>query len=223
MSTLVRLIVALIALFFVTGAVLAWFGKIDPNTYIIITGIIGSIASVLGLIALGTPRLRPEDVQNVQAELYETLAEQVRAAKENEAKLALGRDELDRLERERAETELLVRQVSLQVFMEEQAKYIGAEIERRIDSDAILSNLLQQYNEAKRRAVEFNSNIQASGKAEMISNILAGIRITPVPSERRRMYIEFMGKAIDIGPAVNLLEKGVRAYIDLARRGLTRR
>src|SRR6266513_2545945 len=101
----------------------------------IVTSVIGSIASILGLIALSAPRLTASDIENVEADLIQDLADQAKAVRESQERLALSREELSRLEQERAEIELLVRQVSLQVFMEEQVKYISFEVEKRVRSD----------------------------------------------------------------------------------------
>jgi len=118
MITTLRVVIATVALFFALGGLLAWLGTLDATTYIVITGLVGSVASVIGLVALGAPRLTTSDIRNVEADLLQSVAEQVQSAKEYEEKLASNREELSRLEQERVEIELLVRQASLKLFME---------------------------------------------------------------------------------------------------------
>ena len=138
MIVALRIIIALVLAFFAIGAVLAFFGKFNVEAYIIVTGIVGSIASVIGLVALGANRLTAADVRNVEVELLKDIADQVQSAKEYEDKLETNREEISRLERERAEIELIVRQASLKLFMEERLRYVGMEIEKRISADASL-------------------------------------------------------------------------------------
>ncbi len=184
----------------------------------IVTSVIGSIASILGLIALSAPRLTASDIENVEADLIQDLADQAKAVRESQERLALSREELSRLEQERAEIELLVRQVSLQVFMEEQVKYISFEVEKRVRSDTVFDGLIRSYDEAKVRLNELNGQIISSGRAETISRILKEIQYRPALTRPRRMEIEFMGKTINIAPAVSIIEKGVRWYMAQLKR-----
>ena len=63
-----RMLIALSLAFFAIGAALAYFGKFSADTYIIVTGIVGCVASVIGLVALGAARLTAADVRNVEAD-----------------------------------------------------------------------------------------------------------------------------------------------------------
>ena len=146
-----RIIIALVLAFFAVGAVLAIFGKFNTDTYIIVTGIIGSIASVIGLVALGSARLTAADIRNVETELLKDIADQVQAVKEYEDKLATNREEITRLERERAEIEVIVRQASLKLFMEERLRYIANEVEKRISADVSLNEMIENYKNALAR------------------------------------------------------------------------
>jgi hypothetical protein len=69
LKTAIRIAVVLSVIVFTIGAFAAWRGWIDANTYIVISGIAGSLASVLGLVALSTPRLTTKDVREVEADL----------------------------------------------------------------------------------------------------------------------------------------------------------
>jgi hypothetical protein len=171
MRTVVRLLILILSLFFAVGAVLAWRGILETNTYIVVTGLVGSVASVIGLVTLGSPRLTTKDLRSVETELFNTVAEQLKAAKESEEKLATNKQELSKLERERAEVELLVRQASLKVFMEERLRNIAAEIEKRLTADGTLSRLFDEHVEALGRVRELNGTIAQSPRADLINQI----------------------------------------------------
>jgi hypothetical protein len=68
----IRIGVLVVALFFNVGGYFALHGSLNANTYIVLTGVIGSVASVIGLIALATPRLTSKDFRDVDADLVKS-------------------------------------------------------------------------------------------------------------------------------------------------------
>jgi hypothetical protein len=217
MLAALRVIFILIALFFAVGAVLTWRGEFDSATYIAVTGVVGSIASVIGLVALGAPRLTATDVRRVEADLFKTIAEQARAAKEYDEKLVSNRQELTKLEKERAEIELLVRQASLKVFLEEQLRYIATEIDKRLEGDITLNDLIGKYGIARKRVEEINGQIERSDKADTIQQILQDVRSTDREGPSK-IYVKIMGNRVDIGPGVHILQKLFTEYANAVRR-----
>lgn len=201
---LFRLFILALSLFFAIGAILVWRGLFEPGTYILITGVIGSVASVIGLVTLSSPRLTTNDLRGVETELFNTVAEQLKAAKESEERLATSKEELSKLERERAEVELLVRQASLKVFMEERLRNVAAEIEKKIAADGSLNRLFDEYNETRMRVGELNGAIAESPRAELINQILVDVR---AETEKQELNVRFMGFEINIYPAIAASQK----------------
>jgi vacuolar-type H+-ATPase subunit I/STV1 len=195
-----------VALFFAFGALLAWRGTLETATYILVTGVIGSVASVIGLIALSTPRLTTKDLRGVETELFNTVAEHLKAAKDSEEKLATNKEELSKLQRERSEIELLVRQASLKVFYEERLRNIAAELENRLTRDEMLTRLFDEYNEVLERVQELNATISQSPRADLINAILGDVRKNET-EKHRELNVRFMGVEIDIYPAIKASEK----------------
>ena len=117
------------------------------------TALLGRVrlASIVGLIALAGQRLTAQDVQGVEAELVQNLADTMKSVKEYEERVSVNREEINRLEQERWEIELIVRQASLKIFMEERLRNLAAEVEKRVnaDSDAVRSaGQLSRNNQA---------------------------------------------------------------------------
>jgi hypothetical protein len=131
LNIIARITVLLFTLFLAVGGFCAWRGLLDAATYIILAGLIGSIASVISLIGLGSPRLTTQDVRDVEADLLKDLSDTMQSVKAYEAKASADRLEIDRLAQERAEIELLVRQASLKAFMEERLRYIALELDKK--------------------------------------------------------------------------------------------
>jgi uncharacterized small protein (DUF1192 family) len=78
----------------------------------------------------------------VEAELVQNLADTMKSVKEYEQRVSVNREEINRLEQERREIELIVRQASLKIFMEERLRNLAAEVEKRVNADAMLCDLL---------------------------------------------------------------------------------
>jgi hypothetical protein len=217
MNTVVRITVLLTALFLAVGGFCAWRGWLDTNTYIVLAGLIGSVASVIGLIGLAAPRITAQDVRDVEADLLKDLSDTIRSVRDYEAKASASRMEIDRLAQERAEIVLLVRQASLKAFMEERLRYIALELDKKIDADITLKELLSEYKLSLDRVSEINANIERSERADLIQRVLADIH----PGSREKapkILIRIAGNTIDIGPALSMVGRFGRLYVEAVQR-----
>jgi hypothetical protein len=218
MKAVVRVTVLLFALYFAVGGFCAWRGWLDANAYIILTGLIGSIASVIGLIALASPRLTAKDVRDVEADLFKELSDTIQSVKNYEAQALAGRKEIDRLAQERAEIELLVRQASLKAFMEERLGYIALEIEKQINSNSTLILLLNEYTSALDRVTEINGTIERSERADLIQRVLTDIDPRLRKERAPTLLVGIGNNKIDIGPTLSMVANVGRLYFDIIRR-----
>lgn len=212
-ATLARLSIVLLALLFCLGGLAAWLGWLNTTTYALVTGVAGSIASVIGLVALCTPRLTANDVRDVEADLVRGLADTMASVKQYEERAALGRQEIDNLAQERAEIELLVRQAALKVFLEERLRHIRLEVEKRVDGDATLSSLLSEYDSARERAADVGGEIQRSSRADLVNEIVRQTGNDTRAAPRRPITVTLMGRRIDISPVISVLDSAATAYV----------
>jgi hypothetical protein len=220
MNTVVRITVLLLALFFAVGGFCAWRGWMDANVYIVLAGLVGSVASVTGLITLGSRRLTAEDVKDVEADLFKDLSNTMQSVRDYEAQASAGRKEIDRLAQERAEIELLVRQASLKAFMEERLRYIALEIDKRIEADITLTGLLKEYELALARVSELSGNIERSERADIIQKVLTEIQPQAKLEKQPKILVHFAGNDIDIYPAIAMAGRIGRLYAEAIRKML---
>lgn len=213
MVVLVRFSIVLLAFFFCLGGLAAWWGWLETATYALVTGVTGSIASVIGLIALNAPRLTAKDVRDVEADLIRGLSDTMVSVKQYEERAAVGRQEIDRLAQERAEIELLVRQAALKVFLEERLRHIRVEIEKRLDGDETLCLLLSEYASATERVIDVGGEIERSSRADLVNEIVRQTGNGAQDASRRPIMITLMGKRIDISPVISVLDGAAAAYV----------
>jgi hypothetical protein len=186
-------------IFFLVGGVLAWFGILDNGSYAFAAAIVGSVASTVGLLGITSPRLTSSDIQKVESELINKLAAAAKDVKEYEKQISTNKEEIAQLQKERLEIELLVRQASIKIFMEEKVSRLSSEIEKQVLSDHALTEYLIEYEKTKKRIEKLDGEISTSEKAELIYQIIGEIK-----HDGSRFYIDVAGLKIDIGPVFRL-------------------
>jgi hypothetical protein len=186
---------------FLAGGAAAWKGYLDISVYALLTGILGSVASVVGLISLASKRLTSSDIREVETDLLADLANTSRQLKEYEEKLAKNVEEVSRIELRRAEIEVLVRKAGAKIFMEEQLRRTVEEIENCVLEYPKLHDMLQSYGRYKDNIAQLDGEIVKSPNAELIISIAE-----EVMSRGRRYYIHLMGAKIEVSPLVGALD-----------------
>ncbi len=222
MARLIKIGTTLLALFFVFGAFAAWNNWLDVNKYILITGLIGSFASIIPLVSLGMPRLTAKDIRDDEADLFNRLSETADSVKKYEEQLQAGKEEMDRIAQQRAELELLVRRAALKAFSEERLRYISMEVSKRIESDAALTMLLDEYVAARDRATEISNEIERSDRADLIDEIISEFRRARPESYRQNFYIHIAGNRVDIMPIFSAISRAAEIYVGSISRLLKR-
>lgn len=188
-------------LFFVGGGIAIWQGGLAVTSYALVGGIVGSIASIIGLLAFASPRLTDKDVLSVESQLVQRLADATTSLKDYETKISVNKEELQQLQRDRLEVELLVRQASVKVFLEEKLKRLADEIEERVMSDGTLTDWLIEYEKSVERVKEIDGQIASSSRADLIREVIGGLQ----PSDKK-LFVQILGVKVDLSPVLRLSE-----------------
>lgn len=210
------LTVSIAMIFFLVGGALCWQGIFPVESYAITAGIVGSLASTVGLLGFAAPRLTSNDFQIVESELLEKLAEATKELNEYQSKISGDKEQIAQLQQDKREIEFLVRQASFKIFLEEKIRNLSYEIEQKILSDQILSEYLIQYSKTKNQIIKLEGEIAASEKAELIYEIVGKIK-----PDNRRIYIEFFGIKLDASPflrGMDLLASTIIGRLHLGKR-----
>lgn len=188
-------------LFFVGGGIAVWQGLLNVTTYALVGGIVGSIASTIGLLAFASPRLTENDVLSVESQLVQRLADATTSLKDYEEKISENKEELQKLQRDRLEVEILVRQASVKVFLEEKLKRLAEEIEERVLTDVTLTEWLIEYEKSKERVAEIDGQIATSERADLIGEVIGDLQ----PS-KRKLFVDVFGMGVEVSPILRLSE-----------------
>lgn len=197
----ITLVLSAITFFFI-GGLLTWAGIIPVMAYATAGGIIGSIASTIGLLAFASPRLTDKDVLSVEGQLVQRLADATTSVQAYENRISENIEEIQRLERDRLEIEILVRQASVKVFLEEKMKRLSDEIENHVLSDVTLVKWLTAYEQTKLGIAEIDGQITSSERAELIMEVIGDIQ-----PANRKIFVEFGGLKVDLSPVLRVSER----------------
>lgn len=199
-------VVAVSAVFLTAGGVMTYFGIIDINNYALISGSLGSIASIIGLFSFFSPKFTSKDILSVEAELVQRLADATASVKKYEERISENKEELQTLEQSKLEIEMLVRQASIKVFLEQKIKRVSEEIEERIKADKMLSDWIREYQFALNQVEEIDVEICRSHQADLVSEIIENI-------ERMNKEVSVKIGNVDITPFLRIADEVARRFI----------
>ena len=172
LRALFTIVVALAVLYFVIGGILCLAGWFNVQTYAVAGGIVGSIASSLGLISLSRPGLSQSDLDGVEMESFAKIAD---AAKEIEA-LKVQREsqqqELQTLEQQKQEMEVLVQRASLALFLKEQHRHYTERVSKTIEKSAALKQHLEELARVSKKIEALDEEIETDPNVDLLKSIM---------------------------------------------------
>lgn len=158
--------------YFLIGGIAALLKLISINDYLIWGGIVGGVASVIGLLSFFQPALTRDDLQQLQLDSLRSLAETTDQLEQLEQARAAARHDIDTLALQKQQMEILVRKASLSLFLQEQhdlyAKKIIGEIERNSD----LATNLRELKDIDAKLAALNEEIDTDENVNLLKEII---------------------------------------------------
>lgn len=165
--------------------------------YAVFAGIIGGVASTIGLLAFISPRITGNDLRSIESELIQKLADAAKSVEDYESKTSENKEKLQELQRDQLQIELLVRQASVKIFLEEKINRLSAEIEKLVHNSPTLLDTLSDYEYTISQTRQLDLEIQNNPKADLIKDIIGG-----VSARHRPFYVDFGLIRVDATPIV---------------------
>ncbi|MBK7103796.1 MAG: hypothetical protein IPH62_00730 [Ignavibacteriae bacterium] len=202
--------IVIIALgYFIFGFVavlLKWF---DKDLYLTLSAIIGGVASVSGLLAFASSRLKKEDIENVGIEYFKKVVESSEELKKKEEELQHKELELDTKEKElmeleikKSEIELLVRKASMALFLKDQFERTQYRINEIKDENKELSKLLLQYVTYKKQLQVLDQEISVDENSEILAEIIAEVNSIKSSSEKLNRPKSFIDAILETSDSI---------------------
>lgn len=170
------LVIALCVAYFVLGWIAAYFGWLTRDNYLLYAGFVGSLASVIGLVSLAKPSISRSDLENIESQNWEAIAESSKRLEDITAAKAKNKQELDNLEVKRQEMELLFRKASLRIFLAEQAAHHERVVLEELDRNPRLRQSLSEFTDASSKLSALEQEIAANPHVAELQTVLDSSR-----------------------------------------------
>lgn len=147
-------------------------GWITKENYLLYAGVVGSLASVVGLIALAKPAISQDDIKTIELNTLRSIADTTEQLKILEYDRLKTKDQLVSLEQQKKEMELLVKKASLALFLKEQYSYLEESIINEVNQNQPLKVNLDKLIEVSNKLQALNEEIDASPQADKLKEII---------------------------------------------------
>ena len=185
------LIISLITSSFAIAGALVWYNVISLEIYGIFAGAFGTLCSLIGLcLPLFRRKQVREDILSVEANIFQRLAEATQSLEFYQKNIAKNERELERIKKDRIEIELLVRQESAKIFLEEKLIRLSNDIDHRIRSDKMLINYLTEYKEILAQIYEYKTDLSESEHVKLVNEIVGKIHAETNQKKLNTVYEE---------------------------------
>ena len=179
------LTIAIVAalMYFALGGLMIYFGNLTVESYALFGGIAGSIASILGLVSLSRPALTQSDIENVEIDALRKLTETSSQLKDIEQrrldeiqKLESARvvtqEQIEQLGRQKREMEVLVRQASVALLLQEQSRMRVEQIEQELTKCPIILEHLVFLDSVTKKLTALQEEIDVSPHVELLQSVI---------------------------------------------------
>ena len=196
MRRIAAIIIILCLIYFIGGWVAVKFSFLDKNDYFAFAGIVGGLASVVGLLSFTRPAITTDDLQKIELESLKSVtktSEELADLKEKRSKTAV---EIDTLETQKKEMELLVKKASLSLFLSEQCSYYEKQISEKIIKDETLKSQLSNYSDAREKLSVLNQELNEHPNADLLLEVIEASK----EDKRSTSYSKLEAAISDLSP-----------------------
>lgn len=194
-------IILLCIVYFLGGWIAVHFEWISSQTYFSYAGIVGGLASVVGLLSFTRPALSNTDLQQLDLGSLKSITETSEKLRELENKRTKTEGEIENLDIQKQEMELLIRKASLALFLKERYAHHERLILDIVKDNTGLSKSLIELEEITQKISALDEEIEADPNVKTLKEIVA------VASRREPTISE----------AINSLPAGTKAIVLLSR------
>ncbi len=170
-------------IYFLGGWVAVYYDVVKRQTYLDYAGIVGSLASVAGLIAFIKPAFSKSDINATELDALKSMTEKLVQLQLLEAERSKTKEEIESLEIKKQEMELLVKKASLALFLKEQYEYHSIQITDEIERNASLKEHLKKASEAANKLEVLGEEIAASPNVDQLREIIDSAKREPISTD----------------------------------------
>ena len=185
MKKIFSFLMACCLMYFFGGWIVVKLGYLDLSLYLNYAGIIGGIASAIGLYSLIRPSITRSDIQNLELDALTSLGETSRKLDELENKRSKAAGEISELEIKKEQMQFLVKKASLQLFLQEQYKIYEKRILDALQANEELSKNMNELATIKSKLMAVDKEIEEDPNVELLNEIVRLTKQRPLSIDDR--------------------------------------
>jgi hypothetical protein len=166
-------IILVCLVYFIGGSIALKFDLVTRDEYFAYAGIVGSLATVAGLLALTRPAITQSDIKSIELETLKSVADTADQLHQLQTARAKTVQEIDGLAVKKKEMELLVKKASLALFLKEQYFYHERKILDEVSKNEALTLALQNAGEAADKISALDEEIAVDPNVQQLRDIIA--------------------------------------------------
>jgi predicted nucleic acid-binding Zn-ribbon protein len=166
------IIILLCVAYFIGGWMAVKFGVFESSSYFSYAGIVGGLASVVGLLSFTRSPISKTDLEEIEIESLRSLVETSDQLKKLESERARTKAEIGNLELQKKEMELLVKKASIALFLKEQYSHHEKIINDAIKTNAILQDSLIEIQDISKKIKILNEEIESDPNVAQLKEIM---------------------------------------------------
>lgn len=172
MRRVFAIIILLCIAYFLGGWIAVHFELLNKETYFSLAGVVGGLASVVGLFSFTKPALTKTDLQEIEIDSIKSIAKTTDELNELEEKREKTQEELGDLRLQKKEMELLVKKASLALFLKEQHTHHEEKVLSEISENKELNEHLSEIAEIKTKLEALEEEVESDQNVELLREIM---------------------------------------------------
>jgi len=176
MKRLILIIITIAVLYFILGFSAEKLGFLNKEFYNESATIIGGIASILGLLGIVLPGIKPSDIKDLEISNLLKLAQTAEEIKARESELSTKQRSIAELEIQRKEMEFLIRKASLSLYLKDQLENYNNKLLELYDENKELRTVVDKISDIKIQIDELDVEIENSDMAEKVYDTIKTLR-----------------------------------------------
>jgi len=168
--------VTICLLLFAGGLIAVWLGKIEGAPFWTVTGAVGSVASIFGLIGLAQSNKPTVSLDQISSSAANEIASRITELREKTDAVNEAKGQVAALEQRRSELETLIRRTSLVVALETNLAFMEQRLEHISKAQPELADLVERIGVVTGQLKELNAEIKRSPYAENVERVLRDAR-----------------------------------------------
>lgn len=166
------LMILLFIVYFLIGLIFVLVNVWSVETYITWAGIVGGLASVIGLLSFFQVQSNKLNLHELELTALQELIEKSRELDQLEQQRLTTLNDIDNLELQKQQMEVLIRKASLSLFLQEQLKLYTSKIQDEISQNSVLARNLAEVRDINTKLNVLEQEIENDENVILLQKII---------------------------------------------------